>query len=81
MSDEEMGTQRASMIATGDGLKDVLDPMFARLGYCYALIIFPPQPPGFGRFVTNAPTQRMTETIREMVARIEAGDVIDEGGD
>lgn len=77
MSDtDDVGTQRAAMTAVADDLKEVLDPIFARHGLCYALIVYPPQPPGFGRYVSNGPTERMIESLKELVTRVEAGDIV-----
>lgn len=79
MSDtDDIGTQRATMIALGDELRDVMDPIFQRAGACYVLLIFTPEPPGFARFVSNVEEPEVIRAMKETVIRLEQGDTIDD---
>ncbi len=77
MSDpNDVGTERATMIALGDELRASMDPVFQKAGACYVLLIFTPEPPGFARFVSNVKEPAVIRVMKETVLRIERGDTI-----
>jgi hypothetical protein len=75
---DDIGTQRATMIALGDELRKGMDPVFEKAGARYVLLIFSPEPPGFARFVSNVEEPEAMRAMKETVLRLEQGDTIDD---
>ena len=75
----DMGAERRSMIEAAAQLEDAITPLFDRAGLGYSLVVFSIDGPGFAHFVSNVSREQMSAVLKELVLRLEAGDLLDDG--